>query len=160
MKHSQRAAAIIINGNEILLMERRNSKEHFFVFPGGHVEDGETIEGAIVREAMEETSVTVKITKKLYTHFYNSSNKWESTQFFYLCSYLSGEPQLGDANEKEDMKKGINFYKPQWFPISKINTLLLYPLEIRDWLLYDIKDNFVNTPREAHLKVEELRESL
>ncbi len=157
MKFPKRAVAIVIRDNEVLLMERKNNEKHYFVFPGGGVEEGETIEEAVLREVMEETTLKVKIEKKLYAHYYDSSYKGRSSQFFYLCSYISGEPKLCEANEKEDMKKGNNYYKPQWVKVDVLQNLLVYPLEIRDWLLEDIKNNFVNAPKEAHLNVEELR---
>ncbi len=160
MQFPQRAVALVIKGNDVLLMERKNNGRHYFVFPGGGVEEGESIEEAVLREVMEETTLSIKIEKKLYTHYYDSAFRKRSSQFFYLCSYLSGEPILGDSIEKEKMKDGNNYYKPQWFPVQNLKTMLVYPLEIRDWLLEDIENNFINTPREAHIKVEELRQSI
>ncbi len=160
MNYPGRAVAIVIKDHDVLLMERKNNGKHYFVFPGGGIEERETVEEAVLREIEEETTVSVKIQKKLYTHYYDSPHKGRSNQYFYLCSYLSGEPKLGEANEKEDMKKGNDYYNPQWFPISDLRNMLVYPLEIRDWLLEDIKNNFINTPKEAHLKVEELRKNL
>lgn len=61
---------------------------------------------------------------------------------------------------QEDMENGFDYYKPQWVLIGNLQNILVYPLEIRDWLLEDLKNNFVNTTKEAHLKVEELRESI
>ena len=59
-----RAVAILIKNDEILLIYRKNEKE-YFVFPGGGVEERETIEQAVIRELMEETTIEVKINKLL-----------------------------------------------------------------------------------------------
>lgn len=57
-------------------------------------------------------------------------------------------------------KSNDNFYNPVWCEIKGLPQLLLYPLEIRDWFIEDAKVNFENEPREAKMKVSELRQSL
>lgn len=156
MKMAVRAVAIVIRKDEVLLMERNNHGKAYHVFPGGGVEKGETVQEAVVREVKEETTLDIKIEKLLYHHHYLP----QGDQYFYLCSYISGEPQLGEGNEKDDMDNNTgNFYKPLWVKISEIKNLLLYPLEIRDWLLQDLQNNFQNTPREATIAVVDLRQS-
>jgi hypothetical protein len=94
---------------------------------------------------------------QIYDH--ESENNWGSEQYFYLCSYITGEPKLrDDSPEVEKMKTGTNLFKPQWVEIDKLPSLLLYPLEIRDWLIEDIKNNFQGILREAKLKLSELRD--
>ncbi len=152
-----RAVAIIINNGNVLLMHRISSGKECHVFPGGGVERGETIEQAVLREVQEETSLEVKIEKMLYHHILDDNTE----QFFYLCHYVSGEPKLGDGNEAREMvETHINFYNPIWYEIKDLSLLLLYPLEIRDWLIEDIKTDFENVPREAKIKVSELRQTL
>ena len=148
---------MIVNNGKILLMHRINSGKEHHVFPGGGVENEETVEQAVLREVQEETSLEVKIEKLLYHHIYDD----DTEHFFYLCRYVSGEPKLGDGNEAQDMKESsANFYNPVWYEIKGLPQLLLYPLEIRDWFIEDAKTNFENVPREAILKVSELRQSL
>lgn len=130
----------------------------YFVFPGGGVEADETVEEAVIREIMAETSIDVEVDKLIYKHYLDHGERGKSEQHFYLCRYLKGKPELGDDNEREAMEKGETYYKPQWMDLDKISELLLYPLEIRGWLLEDIKNNFINTPREEHLKVSDLRQ--
>ncbi|MEN9328703.1 MAG: hypothetical protein RI947_1511 [Candidatus Parcubacteria bacterium] len=153
---SIRAAAIILKDYAVLLMYRKREGHEYYVFPGGGVEKDETVEEAVLREVTEETTVQVKLDKLLYHHHYIN----DSDQYFYLCSYISGKPELGDANEKEAMKNNANdYYEPMWVPIEKIGELVLYPLELRDWLLEDIKDGFRSTPREASMRVEDIRQA-
>jgi 8-oxo-dGTP diphosphatase len=157
MRTSIRAVAIVIKDNKLLLMWRKHHGKEYYVFPGGGVEADETVEEAVLREVMEETTMTVTIDKLLYHHHYYN----DSDQYFYLCSYIAGEPELGDGNEKEEMKQSKdNLYKPLWVNINTVGTLLVYPLEIRDWLLEDIKNNFKETPKEASFHVKDLRQSL
>lgn len=152
-----RAVAIIVNDDKILVIHRINNGKEYFVFPGGGVENGETVEQAVLREVQEETALEVKIEKLLYHHIYDD----DTEHFFYLCRYISGEPKLGNGNEARDMKgSNANFYKPIWYKIKGLPQLLLYPLEIRDWFIEDAKINFENEPREVKLKISELRQSL
>ena len=150
-----RAVAIVLKDETVLLMHRRKSGKEYYTFPGGALEPRETLEEAVLREIREETTLEVKIEKLLYHHIYDD----DSEQFFYLCSYLSGDPKLGNGNERREMSDA-NFYEPIWFEINKLPQTLLYPLEIRDWFIADFRTNFINTPREAILKLSELRQSL
>jgi mutator protein MutT len=157
LKRKVRAVAIIISDQQVVLMERKKQNQHYFVFPGGGVESGESVKQAVLREVKEETGMKVKPTKLIYHHHYIG----HSDQYFYLCQHLSGEPKLGNFNEKQDMQQHDDqFYLPQWVRLDQLEQMLVYPLEIRDWLLNDIRDDFASTPRAESLFVDELRQSL
>lgn len=51
----------------IVLVERRN-EPHGWALPGGFVDVGETLEGAAVREAREETSLHVELRELFYAY--------------------------------------------------------------------------------------------
>ena len=67
-------------------------------FPGGKIEAGETKIAALQREIAEETSLQVKIGKKIdtiqhaYTHF-------RITMTAYLCTWVDGEAKTNAATE-------------------------------------------------------------
>ena len=63
----QRAAVIVVNDGRVLLMHRRKEGREYYVVPGGGVEPGETAGDAGVREAKEETGLTVKLGERLCT---------------------------------------------------------------------------------------------
>src|ERR1035437_9976151 len=147
-----RAVAILIRGDEVLLIHRKNEKE-YFVFPGGGVEEGETIEQAVIREMLEETTMEIKINKLLYHHIYDN----DTEQYFYLCDYISGEPKLDEnSEEKKKMLEGKDFYDPKWIEIKELKNMLVYPLEIRDLLIEDYKNSFINPVNTLIIKVSEL----
>src|SRR5512140_2508756 len=56
---ADRAAAIIISKRHILLIHRIRAGKDYYVFPGGHIEEGESAEEACVREVLEETGLNV-----------------------------------------------------------------------------------------------------
>lgn len=123
---SERARGIIVKGDEILIIHRHNQRGDYYVFPGGGIEVGESPEQALIRELSEETSLKVNIVRLFDTYEY------ESKQYFYLCDYISGEPKIrSDSIEAERQREG-NTYSLLWWPIGRLNEVLLYPLEIRD----------------------------
>ena len=151
-----RAVCIMLKNDEVLLMHRLKNGKEYWTFPGGGVDDGETVESATVREVEEETSMPTEIEQLLYEHHYEDSD-----QFYYLCKYISGEPILGDAIEKERMEKSTSdIYGPEWVNVDEMQKLLLYPLEIRDWLIEDLKNGFKTQTRTENLKISELRQKL
>lgn len=77
--------------------------------------------------------------------------------FYYLCEYVLGEPKLGKHNEFETMKKGNQTYEPVWVKIEELPQKLLYPLEIRDWIIQDYKTDFKDVPKTATLEFSTLR---
>ena len=151
-----RAVSITIRNDKVLLMHRIKNGFDYYTFPGGGVERGETVKRAVVREMLEEATMNVKVKKLLYHHIYDD----DTEQFFYLCEHIKGEPKLGNFNEARSMAVGNNFYEPIWYEITEIDKLTLFPIEIRDWMLEDYGSDFVNTPREATISVNDLRKGV
>ncbi len=54
-----RAGLILIAENKIALIERHRTGQHYFVFPGGRVEENESLTEAVIREAYEELGLNV-----------------------------------------------------------------------------------------------------
>lgn len=159
MKKSVRAVGIVIKEDKVLLMWRKQDGKEFYVFPGGGQEGEETVEQTVKRELKEETSLEINVDRLLY-HIHYHGEPSDSDQYFFLCSYVSGEPYLGNFNEMREMRAKRRFYKPLWVDISKISRMLIYPLEVRDWLSEDIPSSFKKAPRERKMKVSEIRQSL
>jgi 8-oxo-dGTP diphosphatase len=127
-----RAGAIVIRDGQILLMHRIRDGQEFYVFPGGGVDPGETIQQGIAREVMEETNQIVTVEHILYHHDLID----DSDQYFGLCHHVGGgEVKL--TGEELDRNTPENHYAPGWLPIADIATLTLYPTMIRDWLVED-----------------------
>jgi len=88
MKHYEVVAAIIINSDKILCVQRNTSKynyiSHKFEFPGGKVEQGETKTQALSREIAEELNLEIEIKREFLSVFHTYPD-FEITMHSFLC---------------------------------------------------------------------------
>ena len=120
----QRARAIIISGENIITMYREFDDKSFYTFPGGGVEDNETLEECVVREVYEEFGIKVKPIKKLYDY-----EGMGSLEHFYLCKWICGE--INDLKDLSHESTG-GLYVPTMMKISDIPNFPLVPQEIAE----------------------------
>lgn len=121
----ERAVAVIIKDGRILLMRRIKNSRNYFVFPGGGVKEGETIEEALAREIKEEFCIDIKKKQPLFD-IENQGRR----EFYFLVTEFSGEPVLG-GEEKERINENNQYY-PFWVGLDKIKNLSnLYPEEAK-----------------------------
>jgi 8-oxo-dGTP diphosphatase len=59
-------------------------------FPGGQVEEGETIPHALEREVLEETGIIVRV--KSLVGIYSNIRKPSIVNMDFICEYISGKP--------------------------------------------------------------------
>lgn len=62
-------------------------------FPGGQVEESETLPEALEREVFEETGILVQV--KSLIGIYSNTRKPSILNMDFLCEYISGEPKTG-----------------------------------------------------------------
>jgi len=60
-------------------------------FPGGQVEEGETLMHALEREVLEETGVVIKVISLVGV--YSNTRKPSIVNMDFICEYVSGEPR-------------------------------------------------------------------
>ena len=120
---SQRAVVIIINKDRILLIHRFKKGKEYYVFPGGGIEDNETIEQAAIREAKEETNLDVSLDRKLWEY---ENKKGRGLEHYFLVTKFTGKLQLGGPEKKRMNEK--NQYFIEWKELKEISNLPnLYP---------------------------------
>lgn len=96
-KHIEVVAAIIQRDNKTLAVQRGAAKfdyiSHKWEFPGGKVEAGETLEGAIRRELDEELKISVSDLKELIT-VHHEYPDFLITMHCFLCQLVSDDITL------------------------------------------------------------------
>ena len=94
MKHIEVVAAIIINQEKILCVQRNEHKYDYisrkYEFPGGKIDEGETKEEALQREIMEELKMRIKIENNFLTVFHEYPD-FIITMYSFLCTTESIE---------------------------------------------------------------------
>ena len=88
------AVGVLIDDAHCVLLARRQKGAHlegFWEFPGGKVESGETVEGALVRELSEELGVEVSETSPLMTVNHDYGQKRVLLDVHRVMSW-TGEP--------------------------------------------------------------------
>lgn len=122
---------VIIKDQNILLIHRKNEGREYWVFPGGHTEEGETLEQTITREVMEET--ILKVTKLSEPVFYTNKTFAEN-ECYFVCEVENGEPKLHDSGPEKITE--TNWYNPEWISLEKFKTLEdIYPKEMKSGVL-------------------------
>ena len=118
-----RSAAILIHDNSLALMERHRAGLHYFTFPGGGVNEGETPEEAVVREVHEELGVKVRVLRLVAKVWFRGN-----PQFFFLVEQMGGEFGTGTGEEyssERDPARGS--YKPLWMPLADVPARNVLP---------------------------------
>ena len=113
-----RAGVVLIENGKVALIERHRAGKHYFVFPGGGVDEGERPEQAAVREMEEETGLRVNVGRKLAEIHFGLSE-----QVYYLVERLDGEFGTGTGEEftdsdPDDPTEGV--YVPVWMSLGEL----------------------------------------
>lgn len=109
----------LLKDNQILLLKRRNTgyRDGYYSVPAGHVDQGESTTDAMIREAKDETGVTIKSSDLRFIHVMQP-NKTDAGRIhlFFTASEWQGEIKNTELYKCEELK---------WFPIDKLpqNTI-------------------------------------
>ena len=94
----------------LLVTARRQPGQ--WVFPKGHIEEGETVEAAAIREVLEESGVEATVVSPLGASQYKTARELVRAQFF-LMRYVS-EERPGEGRRRA------------WFTAAEAQRALLY----------------------------------
>jgi 8-oxo-dGTP diphosphatase len=86
---------ILLPEDRVVLVERRFPPPGW-ALPGGFVDEGETLEAAAVREAREETGLSVRLTDLLYVYSDPRRDPRRHTLSAVFLGEASGTPEPGD----------------------------------------------------------------
>jgi mutator protein MutT len=114
---------LIKDGNKVLLQKRQNTgyMDGYWDFSAtGHVEYGESIIDAGVRESLEEIGVTLqKIDFKLMTmmHKFTEESKLTYVNAFFIVESFEGVPMIKETDKWSELK---------WFDLERLPSNVIF----------------------------------
>jgi len=94
--------AVVFHDNQVLLVERKQPpNQGQWAIPGGKVRLGESLAAAAEREILEETGITIRAGKPVYTFELIDIDSNGDVLYHYviidlLAEYVSGQPRPAD----------------------------------------------------------------
>jgi mutator protein MutT len=122
----QSARAIIVRDGAVALIERHRAGRHYFLFPGGKLEPGETPEQALAREVEEETGLVVRAAQLVAEVTFP-----DRVQTFWLAEIRGGTFGTGTGPEMTDrMPPDRGTYRAVWLSLPVVMRTTVYPARI------------------------------
>jgi 8-oxo-dGTP diphosphatase len=134
---SYRAGIILVQDNQVALIERHRAGLHYFTFPGGHVDEGETPEQAAVRETEEELGLQVTL-KQLLAKI-GWQGRW---QYYYLVEVTGGVFGSGTGKEMLDPLPERGTYRPLWMPVADLLNQPVKPRPLAEMVIRFSKEGW------------------
>ena len=111
--------------NKVLLQRRANTgwNDGKWNLVGGHIEDEETLQECIVREAKEELGIEIDPKDTQIVHCIQYKSNRLTMQFYLTCFNWKGVPQI-----QPEIENGKTVYKAdklEWFDIGKLPEELI-----------------------------------
>jgi 8-oxo-dGTP diphosphatase len=136
-----RSGIILIKDGKLALMERHRGERHYFAFPGGGIDEGETPQEAAIREAEEELGICVKIGKKAAEVHLGAK-----VQHYFLVDSFSGEFGTGTGEEYGEYDPTHGSYHPLWMPLVDVPNNNVLPRELAELVIRSAKDGWIAEP--------------
>jgi 8-oxo-dGTP pyrophosphatase MutT (NUDIX family) len=147
MKHRIRAAALITDGDQILLVQHVHpiTGEAWWVPPGGGLEasDGSIFDCA-EREVFEETGLRVEVGRIAYIgEFLDQENDVHNIEVFLTATRLSGELTIRHVQGNGPDEHYIRSVK--WVSRTELGQMVVYPEVLKDTFWADRTKGFLET---------------
>jgi len=128
--NAPRGAALIIQDEKLLMIERHKLDRHYYILPGGTVEDGEDVRDTTVREIAEETGYEIELTDEEPIVFKDRTGR---KLHHYFARIIGGTEKLGGPEADRNDEK--NKYAIVWKDISELKDLPIIPEHLKNILV-------------------------
>ena len=119
------ALLILRKENKVLLLRRFNTgyEDGKYCFPGGHVEKGEPVHKAMIREAKEEIGIDIKDKDLNLVHICNRKVKDNAyVDFIFECKEWKGKIEIMEKEKSDEIK---------WFDLDDLpNNIIPFMKEV------------------------------
>ena len=128
MRFNYRVAGIVLHDHQVLL-NRFKGRDYWFL-PGGRVEMGETSKEGLLREMQEELQEEVHVGRLLWIveSFFGGveERSYHELGLYYLMNFAPESP-VYQAKEPLLSLDGHARMTFQWFPLTELEKITLYP---------------------------------
>lgn len=139
----RRSGIVLTQGEQIALIQRVRSEITYYVFPGGGVEPGESVEDAAVREAYEELGVQVQLGPLLA-----QVQIPEAQQFYFVATITGGEFGTGQGPEFLSPAYAMRgSYTPVWIERNRLAALDVRPRGLARTLAAEAVESLLQSGR-------------
>jgi 8-oxo-dGTP diphosphatase len=109
---------VLLDGDKVLFGLRRNTgfEDGAYHLPSGHLEAGESVVQAIIREAKEEVGVTIAPENVEFSHVMHNSSSGGRAAFFFSVRRWEGVPENREPQKCSELR---------WFPLSGLPDHLI-----------------------------------
>ena len=114
------AADVIIEVEDRIVLVRRKNPPEGWAIPGGFVDVGETVENAAVREALEETGLSVRLVELLGIYSEPSRDPRFHTISVVYVGNAQGKPEGSDDAAEARLFSESDLPSPIAFDHSKV----------------------------------------
>ena len=121
------AKAIIVKDDAIVLIEYNDATGLHYNFPGGTVEEGESLETALHRELLEEIEAQVRVEHLAFVYEYipelcnNRYGDKPGLSFLFQCQLLENQVPKMPGNP-DPHQTGV-----KWIPLKELGNIVLLP---------------------------------
>jgi len=116
-----RCAAVLVRGDEILLVKHEKAGREYWLLPGGGLEPGETLAEATERELLEECGVRIRCGRLLFiADTLEPGRERQIINLVFLAELIAGEPYLATRGD-------ARLVDVAWVARDHLATLVFYP---------------------------------